>query len=161
METKTKTTHFFSVSEVPPTFLEITSKSTEVIPGQAYSIGELLQRATRGQRLNVAMRPSNFVQDTEPGVQYSEEHYRKPGDDDYENTPGFIDDRVDLDEVIARHHQRKTEFVEHMKQLKKEKEDVERAKRSKKDDADDPTTWPYRPTMRHTWRVVHERRPSD
>lgn len=137
MKTKTKTTQFFSVSEVPPTFLENVSKSTEVIPGQAYSIGELLQRATRGQRLNVSMRPSNFIQDTEPGKAYNEDNYRKAGDEDYDNTPGFIDDRVDLDEAIARHHQRKSEFVERMKQKQKEKEEAERAKRSKNDDADD------------------------
>lgn len=138
MKTKTKTTQFFSVSEIPPTFLENVSKSTEVIPGQAYSIGELLQRATRGQRLNVSMRPSNFVQDNEPGVAYSEDHYRKEGDEDYDNAPGFIDDRVDLDEAIARHHQRKSEFVAHLNQQKKEKEDAERAKQSKKDDDDVP-----------------------
>lgn len=144
MKTTKKTTiqvkekvKFFSVSDVPPTFLENVSKSTEVIPGQAYSIGELLQRATRGQRLNVSMRPSNFMQDTEPGMSYDEDHYRKAGDEDYDNAPGFIDDRVDLDEAIARHHQRKSEFVERLKQQKKEKEDAERAKRSKKDDADD------------------------
>ena len=140
METTKKTTTkdsekcpFYSVSNIPPTFLEKTSTDTEVIPGQAYSIKELLERATRGQRLNVPLHPSNLIKDLGDAP---DAHFRQQGDEDFDNVPPEINDRVELDEFIAQHHQRKAAFVEHLKQKKKEKDAAEEAKRTQKKDND-------------------------
>lgn len=79
------------------------SSRSEVIPGQAYSIGELLERATRGQRLNVPMRPTNFV---EPGVD----------DEQFEHAPEDIQDPVELDDFIARHKERASALEQRIKE---------------------------------------------
>lgn len=99
-----KKVKFRSISNFDPIFLaEKCSSRSEVIPGQAYSIGELLERATRGQRLNVPMRPTNFV---EPGVE----------DEHFEHAPEDIQDPVELDDFIARHKERAAALDERIKE---------------------------------------------
>lgn len=124
-------------SYIPPKG-EVVSTKSDLIPGQAYSIGELLERATRGQRLNVPMRKPDLLADD--GTQYDEKNYRKEGDMDFNDTPADIQDRVEFDAYRAEHEARKRAFAETIAKLKKQKEDAdEQAKRREKKDDADPT----------------------
>lgn len=133
-----KKSNFISINTYISPIGEVVSTKTDVIPGQAYSIGELLERATRGQRLNVPMRKPDLLPDDDPEHPYDEKNYRKKGDQSYNDAPADIQDRVEFDAYVQAHEARKREYAATLARLKKEKEDAaERAKQSeKKDDAD-------------------------
>lgn len=108
-------------------------EETNVVPGQDTSISELLDRFTRGQRLNVKCRPENpmvtdydvFERETgqQVGIKY--------GEDDNIRQP-IIDNIDDLDDYLE-------EQREQLRQYRSKSKDVkELAKEPAKDPAKDP-----------------------
>lgn len=83
---------------------------TSTISGQDYDIGELLQRWSQGQRLNVHMRPIEF--ETE---QNKDDAFK--GD----MLPNF-EDITELEQYKQEHEERKSEFIERIKAKKASKE---------------------------------------
>lgn len=82
---------------------------TSTISGQDYDIGELLERWSQGQRLNVHMRPIEYETD-----ENREEAFQ--GD----MLPNF-EDITELVEYQQQHEQRKSEFKERLAKRKSEK----------------------------------------
>jgi len=91
-------------------------RKSSAIPGQDYSISELLERLTNGQRLNIAMHISDPTQDR---IDDLEEKY------DPEGIPEIYDDIVDFEAANAAHQYAKREFAERQRQERAKKQTKE------------------------------------
>lgn len=90
---------------------EVHFSESQAVSGQDYDIGELLQRWSQGQRLNVHMRPIEY--ETE---QNKNEAFQ--GD----MLPNF-EDITELEQYKQEHQARKSEFIERIKAKKTKKEE--------------------------------------
>lgn len=97
------------IYNVPVKSVHFSKSST--IPGQDYDIAELLDRWSRGQRLNVPMRPIEITDD--PSKSFKEAM-------NSDNFPQF-EDEIELREYQQQHASRKREFVERLAKEKEQK----------------------------------------
>lgn len=84
---------------------------SSTISGQDYDIGELIQRWSQGQRLNVHMRPIEYETESNKDEAFK-------GD----MLPQF-EDIVEMKEYQQAHESRKTEFIERIKANRMKKND--------------------------------------
>lgn len=106
-----KVNKIFQVSVFPLDFSESCT-----IEGQSFKIKDLLERFSRGQRLNITQRPINILQDG-----------------DHDETLDFdsplIDDPVDAEEYLE-YVKRKREYLKHNKKVQNktsESKDIEKS----------------------------------
>lgn len=93
------------IYEVPQS--KVHYRKSSAIPGQDYSISELLTRLTNGQRLNVGIHLSSPEQDRLDDL---EEKYNPDG------LPEIYEDIVDFEAANDDHQMRKREFEERKRQ---------------------------------------------
>ena len=111
------------IYEVPQA--KVHYRKSSAIPGQDYSISELLTRLTNGQRLNIGIHLSTPEQDRLDDL---EEKY------DPEGLPEIYEDIVDFEASNVAHQMRKSEFAERKRQ--------ERAKTKKNEQVSEKTPDP-------------------
>ena len=96
---------------------------TKVIPGQDTSITELLDRFTRGQRLNVKCRPENpLVTDYDMFDEHGRYVGIKEGEDDELFQP-LIDNPADLDDYLEAQRNQLREYKSKSKDMSKPAEE--------------------------------------
>lgn len=92
------------------TTLEENCSDSQVVPGQAMHIGELLDRFTRGQRLNVHQFPVNAWSESNP-------------DETFDDVPPVCDDIVDIDNFAASHVAHKADFKQRIEERRAKKDE--------------------------------------